>query len=174
MAHPEAITQFRPISLCNTLYKLLFRIIVLRLKPFMGDVINPCQAGFVPGRRTSDNIIIVQEVIQTLISRRGRTGYVAIKMDLEKAYDRLEWPFIRDTLEYFQIPPNLITLIMNMIFSTRFHVLWNGSPLPEVVPSRGIRQGDPLSSYLFILCMERLSIKLNEAVRAKLIHPINF
>ena len=54
VAHPEAITQFRPISLCNTLYKLLSRIIVLRLKPFMGDVINPCQAGFVPGRRTSD------------------------------------------------------------------------------------------------------------------------
>ena len=67
----------------------------------MGEVINPCQAGFVPGRRTSDNISIVQEVIRTLISRRGRTGYVALKLDLEKAYDRLEWSFIRETLEYF-------------------------------------------------------------------------
>ena len=63
---------------------------------------------------------------------------------------------------------------MNMITSTRFHILWNGSPLPEVVPSRGSRQGDPLSPYLFILCMERLSIKLNEAVRDKVIHPISF
>ena len=59
IAHPEVITQFCPISLCNTLYKLLLHIIVLRLKPFMEEVINPCQAGFVPGRRTSDNIIIV-------------------------------------------------------------------------------------------------------------------
>ena len=174
MAHPDLITHFRPISLCNTLYKLLSRIIVHQLKPFMAEAINPCQAGFVLARRTSDNIIIVQEVIRTLISRRGRMGYMALKLDLEKAYDHLEWSFIQETLEFFQVPTNLITLIMNMISSTRFHILWNGSPLPEVVPSRGIRQGDPLSPYLFILCLERLSIKLNEAVRDKLIHPINF
>ena len=112
----------------------------------MGEVINPCQAGFVPGRRTSDNIIIVQEVIRTLISRRAQTGYVALKLDLEKAYDRLEWSFIRETLEYFQVPLNLITLIMNMISSTRFHILWNGSPLPEVVHQTG-RPSLPLPFY---------------------------
>ena len=56
----------------------------------MTEVINPCQAGFVPRRRTGDNIIIVQEAIRTLTSRRGRTGYVALKLDLDKAYDRLE------------------------------------------------------------------------------------
>ena len=61
-----------------------------------------------------------------------------------------------------------------MITSTRFHILWNGSPLPEVVPNRGIQQGDPLSSYLFIFCLERLSIKLNEAVHDKVVHPISF
>ena len=63
---------------------------------------------------------------------------------------------------------------MNMISSTRFHILWNGMPLPEVVPSRGVRQGDPLSPYLFILCLEKLSLKLEEAVRDKLLHPISF
>ena len=119
-------------------------------------------------------IIIVQEVIRTLISRRGRTGNVALKLDLEKAYNRLEWPFIQETLEFFQAPSSLIALIMNMISSTRFHILWNESPLPKVVPSWGIRQGDPLSPYLFILCLERLSIKLNEVVHDKSIHPINF
>ena len=94
VAHPELITQFRPINLCNTLYKLLSRIIVQRLKPYTTKVINPCQVKFVPGRRTSDNIILVQEVIRTLKSRWGQVGYVALKLDLEKAYDRLEWPFI--------------------------------------------------------------------------------
>ena len=140
----------------------------------MAKVINPCQAEFVPGSRTSDNIIIAQEVIRTLITRRGRTRYGTIKLDLKKAYDRLEWHFIQETLEFFQLPQNLITLIMNMITSTRFHILWNGSPLPEVVPSRGIQQGDPLSSYLFIFYLERLSIKLNEVVRDKVVHPISF
>ena len=94
IAHPKLITQFRPISLCNTLYKLVSRIIVQRLKPYTAKAINPCQAGFVPSRRMSDNIIIIQEVIRTLIFRRGQTGYVALKLDLEKAYDRLEWHYI--------------------------------------------------------------------------------
>ena len=89
----------------------------------MAEVINPCQAGFVPGQRTSDNIIIVQKVIRTFIPKRGQTGYVALKLDLEKAYDRLEWHYIQDMLEFFQLPPTLITLIMNMVSSTRFHVL---------------------------------------------------
>ena len=101
VAHPELITQFHPINFCNTLYKLLSQIIVQRLKPYTAKVINPCQVKFVPGRRTSDNIILVQEVIRTLKSRWGQAGYVALKLDLEKAYDRLEWPFIQETLEYF-------------------------------------------------------------------------
>ena len=61
-----------------------------------------------------------------------------------------------------------------MLSSTQFHILWNGAPLLEVVPSRGVRQGDPLSPYLFILCLEWLSIKLEEVVHDKLIHLINF
>ena len=65
-----------------------------QLKLYIVEVINPCQAGFVSERRTSDNIILVQEVIQTLKSKRGRAGYIALKLDLEKAYDRLEWSFI--------------------------------------------------------------------------------
>ena len=121
-----------------------------------------------------DNITLVQEVIRTLKNRRGGTGYVALKLDLEKAYDWLDWAFIRESLEFFRLPPNFITLITNMVSSTRFHILWNGSPLQEVVPTRGVRQGDLLSPYLFILCLERLSIRLEEAVHNKLLHPMSF
>ena len=66
-------------------------------------------------------------------------GYVALKLDLEKVYYRLKWSFIQEMFEFFQVPPDLIILIMNMISSTRFYILWNGSPLPKVVPSRGIQ-----------------------------------
>ena len=140
----------------------------------MAEIINRCQAGFVLGRRTSDNITLIQEVIRTLQNRRGGTGYVALKLDLEKAYDQLDWDFIRESLEFFRLPPNLITLIMSMVSSTCFHILWNGSPLQEVVPTKAVRQGDPLSPYLFILCLERLSIHLEEDVHDKLLHPMSF
>ena len=81
------ITQFRLISLCNTLYKLVSKIILQRLKPFIADIINPCQAGFVLVRKTSDNIILVQGIIRTLVRRGGKRGYIALKLDLDKAYD---------------------------------------------------------------------------------------
>ena len=145
-----------------------------RLKSYIAEVINPCQVGFVPEHRTSDNIIIVQEVIRTFKSRWGRDGHVVIKLDLEKAYDRLDWGFLKETLEFFQMPPSFITLIMNMLSSTKYHILWNRTPLPKVAPSRGLRQGNPLLPYLFILCLERFLIQLEEAVQDKIIHPVKF
>ena len=131
-------------------------------------------AGFVPGVRTGNNIIIVQEIIHMMVRKFGPKGHVALKPDLEKAYDRLEWSFIQETLEFFQIPPKLIRLIMNMISLTCFNIMWNGTPLSTIIPSGGICQGDLISPYLFILCLERLSILLEEVVRDKTIHSVNF
>ena len=93
VSHLEMITQFRPICLCNTLYNLVSKIILQILKPYIANIINPCQAGFVPSSRTSDNIILVQEIICMLVCRGRQRGYVALKLDLDKAYDHLEWSF---------------------------------------------------------------------------------
>ena len=97
----------------------------------------------------SDNNILVQEIIRIMVCKTGPKGHVALKLDLDKVYDRLEWSFIQETLAFFQIPPSLIKLIMNMISLTCFHIMWNGSPLPDIVPSRG----GALSPYLFIFVL---------------------
>lgn len=89
---------------------------------------------------------------------------MAIKVDLEKAYDRVRWEFIHDSLIDAHLPQNLIDIIMRCTSSPHMQVLWNGSLTEEFVPSRGIRQGDPLSPYLFVLGMERLGHSILQAV----------
>ena len=89
---------------------------------------------------------------------------MAIKVDLEKAYDRLSWNFIRDTLIDARFPSDLIRLIMQCIETPTLSVLWNGSASEKFTPCRGIRQGDPLSPYIFVLCLERLSQIINKNV----------
>ena len=81
---------------------------------------------------------------------------MTLKIDLEKAYDNLEWSFIRDMLIRFNFPLDIIDIIMSCIFTVSTSILFNGEALDPIYPSRGIRQGDLLSSYLFILCMELL------------------
>nr|KYP36271.1 LINE-1 reverse transcriptase isogeny [Cajanus cajan] len=86
----------------------------------------------------------------------GNKGWMAIKIDLEKAYDRLKWNFVKDTLQDIGLPQTFVNLIWASISSPRLRMVWNGEALEEFTPSRGIRQGDPISPYLFVLCMERL------------------
>ncbi|OMO64495.1 reverse transcriptase [Corchorus capsularis] len=164
VANPIKIDQFRHMSLCDFPYKVVTKILVNRLKPYLDDLISPFQASFVPGRMARDNAIIVQEIIHSFNRKRGKAGYMAIKLDLDKAYDKLEWGFIRNVLFSFNFPQKWIDLIMSCVSSSTISVLLNGVTLEGFKPSRGIRQGDPMSPYLFILCMEILSLNILEAV----------
>lgn len=96
-SNSESFSNYRPISLCHTMYKVVTKMIVARIRPMLSNLISPYQTTFVPGRKGVDNAILVQELIHSMSRKRGRGGLVAIKIDLEKAYDRLEWSFIRDT-----------------------------------------------------------------------------
>lgn len=170
--NPDSPSQFRPIGLCNVIYKIITKVIINRIKPILPCLISNTHASFVPGRQISDNIVIVQEVIHTMRRKQGTKGFMAIKIDFEKAYDRLNWQFIRDTLLQMNIPILLIDIIMECVTSAKLQVLWNGEPSQCFTPSRGVRQGDPLSPYLFVMCMERLFQTIEEAIIEKKWKPI--
>lgn len=128
---------------------------------------RPNQSSFVPGRSTTDNIIISQEIIHTLKSKKGKVGGMILKIDLEKAYDNISWAFLNQTLDEFGFDKNLIDMIMCCVTTVSTAILWNGEPLKEFKPEKGLRQGDPLSPYLFVLCMERLSNMISVKVAKK-------
>ncbi|XP_075508178.1 uncharacterized protein LOC142545090 [Primulina tabacum] len=162
--NPEFITQFRPISVCNVRYKILTKTMTNRLKLVMADLVGPFQSSFVPGRQITDNIMVYQEALHTMRKKTGGKGYMAIKIDLEKAYDRLSWDFIRETLTEVGLNRVWVRNIMNCIESPRLSILWNGDQMEWINPSRGIRQGDSISPYIFVLCIERLSHIICQAV----------
>ncbi|XP_019198912.1 PREDICTED: uncharacterized protein LOC109192673 [Ipomoea nil] len=161
---PETIKQFRPISLCNVSYKIITKTITNRLKLILPKIVGPYQSSFVPGRQITDNVLIFQEVMHTMRGKQGAKGYMAIKLDLEKAYDRLSWDFIQDTLEQAGFTGLLKDLMMTCIRTPTLSILWGGERLEPIRPTRGIRQGDAMSPAIFVLCMERLSQLITSAV----------
>lgn len=137
---------------------------VLRLRPILDSIIGPCQSNFLPGRGTSDNVVVLQEIIHFMRRSKKKKGFAAFKLDLEKAFDNVNWAFLKSCLQDFGFPDITIKLIMHCVTSSSLSILWNGNKLHPFKPSHGLRQGDPLSPYLFIICMEKLSIAINKAV----------
>ncbi|XP_054801608.1 uncharacterized protein LOC129305663 [Prosopis cineraria] len=161
---PESIHDFRPISLCNVIYKVVTKVIANRVKSLLPTIIAPNQCGFISGRTSSDNIIISQEVIHSMSNMKGKKGFMAIKIDLEKAYDRVNWDFLISCLEEINLPTKLVEVIQQCVRSSKMQLLWEGSKIEEFKPTRGLRQGDPLSPYLFVLCIEKLAHLIQEEI----------
>lgn len=162
--NPSRITQFPSISLCNMIYKLITKVLVNRIRPFLIDFIDPLQSIFIPGRSTHDNILVAQEITHSMHKSTSKKGYLAYKIDLEKTYDRVDWCFLQKTLEDFRFPQPTIRPIMLCVSSSSLSLLWNGNKLPTFSPKRGLRQGDPPSPYLFVICMEKLSLLIHKKV----------
>ncbi|CAL1400518.1 unnamed protein product [Linum trigynum] len=171
--HPEVLAQLRPISLNNVCLKAITKAIVNRLKPVMSKIIASTQSSFISGRQTNDNILILQEVLHSLRRKQGKKGGLVIKIDLEKAYDRLRWEFIQDSLKEVGLPSSWISRIMFCVQHNRIQINWNGQLTDAFTPTRGFRQGDPLSPYLFVICMERLSHRIEQAIAEKTWKPIS-
>ncbi|XP_056859988.1 uncharacterized protein LOC130508476 [Raphanus sativus] len=164
------MSEYRPISLCNVAYKVISKLMTGRLKQVMPSLISETQAAFVEGRLISDNILVAHELLHAL-SSDNKCAYesIAIKTDISKAYDRVEWRFLERTMQALGFNEHWIKLIMSCVSSVRYQVLINGTPFGDIVPSRGLRQGDPLSPYLFVMCTEMLVQMLKRAEESRLI-----
>ncbi|XP_074356138.1 uncharacterized protein LOC141695825 [Apium graveolens] len=158
---PTRMQGFHLISLCIVMYKCISKILASRLKLILPSLVDIAQSAFISARSISDNILLAQELFHSY-ERETSTPKCALKIDLHKAFDSVHWDFILAVLRRVQIPEKVKKCISACIFSTRFSVKLNGVVHGFFEGSKGIRQGDPLSLYIFALCMNVLSCILNK------------
>ena len=169
--NPFSMTELRSISLCNVLYKLVAKVLVNRMKDVLCRLISPSQANFVPGCCITNNIFLASEVLHCLKRRtRGRIGDVALKLDISKAYDRVDWGFLQFMLRKMGFAEQWISWLMLCISTVGYSVFFNGTIVGSIVPGRGLRQGYPLLPYLFIVCVERLSTMIRDSKARGALH----
>jgi hypothetical protein len=148
----ELLKNWRPITLLNQDYKYLTKILAIRLEKTMKTIISNDQSGFVKGRYIGCNIQRLQNMIESCSEEKTK-GWI-INIDFEKAFDTIEWPFIYKTLEVMGYPEKFIAWIKTLYNDIETCVINNGHTTEFFKPERGVRQGCPISPYLFILTTE--------------------
>lgn len=159
-ACPKTVKDLRPISLCNVIYKIYFKTLANRRREILPSLIIEEQSVFILGQSLIDNILLAFETIRKMKSvSRQMIAEMAIKIDINKAYDRMWWEFLTATLTKLDFDRKWLQLMLKYVQSITYMVNLNGKKIRPIMPQRGLRQGDPLS--LYILCAKGLSSYFN-------------
>ncbi|XP_050238237.1 uncharacterized protein LOC126687724 [Mercurialis annua] len=150
------LSDFRPISCCNVIYKCITKIIASRMRGYLDYFINHAQSAFVPMRKISDNVLLAHELVFNYHRANGRND-CARKIDLRKAYDSVQWNCIKEVLLGLNFPDEFIKWIMMCMRTPSDSIMINGKPEGFFKGVKGIRRGDPMSPLLFVVVMEYLS-----------------
>ncbi|XP_074283121.1 uncharacterized protein LOC141607666 [Silene latifolia] len=159
---PTNVSHFRPIACCNMGYKVISKLLCNRLALVLLDIIHENQGAFVKGRSIIENVLICQDIVH-LYARKAVTPRCLFKIDLQKAYDTIEWEFIEQMLHGLNFPQHFIQLVMQCVTTPTYTLSLNGSNFGYFKGQRGLRQGDPISPLLFTICMEYLTRLINFA-----------
>lgn len=136
--HPQDLKNFRPISLCNVIYKICSKVLANRLRVPLDEIISAEQSAFVPGRLVTDNVLVAYECTHYLKRKKGKTGACAVKLDMAKAYDRVEWPYLQGIMLRLGFGENFVNSVMRCITTVEFSVRVNGVLSMPFKPSQGI------------------------------------
>lgn len=163
---PTTMNDFRPISCCTVIYKTIAKLLASRLKEALSEVVGTNQSAFLPGRNIADAILLTQELMRNYHLNKGQPR-CALKVDLRKAFDTVRWDYIMMAMSEIGLPRDLMNMIKMCITNPYFTVCMNGENHGFFSASRGLRQGDPLSPYLFVLAMEGLNGVMDRAANSQ-------